>query len=604
MPKTKLTERTIQGLTSGESFQRGKAYFRDGAVSSLVLRADTLTADVEGSEYDPYKVTIKLHDGGVADADCGCPYDWGGYCKHIVAVLLAYQGDPETVNSRPPVSELLESLDRDQLLALLKKRLDEDSRFADWIETQATVIQTYDASSDGDGTSPQRRTLVDSEPFRRQAQNLLRSPGRRRHYWDDYNYNGNTEELQRLVESAVPFLEAGDGRNALRILEPITDTFLEEWTHNHSWHDEDMYMMFADLGNLFAEAILSSDLTNDELEDWITTMSGWQETLEDYGVDDGFWVAIGAAVQGWDDPELQGVLDGKSNDRNWATDDRWEDDQLIAARLRVLERSGQADKYLRLALVTGHLVEYAIMLVRLDRVDEAVLFGATKLETPNEALALAKALQEHDKPEEALTVAEAGLGLVGAKDDDYHTSAVSLGRWLRDFAGGLGRGDIALKAAKVAFIESLELDDYKAVEVHSEKAWPQIKPELLDHLATAKHAFERTEIYLYEGMVDAAVKSIGDDVDYYGRSDVLMRVADAAYESHPDWVIKRCRKEAEEIMDGGHSQHYDRAAQWLERVKKAYLASDRAGAWDGLITSLISKHVRKYKMKPLLEKLR
>jgi uncharacterized Zn finger protein len=54
---------------------RGRRYLADGAVSDLVQRADRLTAAVEGSEFEPYQVSIRLHDGGVADAHCTCLYD-------------------------------------------------------------------------------------------------------------------------------------------------------------------------------------------------------------------------------------------------------------------------------------------------------------------------------------------------------------------------------------------------------------------------------------------------------------------------------------------------------------------------------------------------
>lgn len=84
--KRPVTKETIRALASAESFARGQSYLDDGAVSDLVQRGDRLTAEVEGSEFEPYQVSLRLHDGGVADAHCTCPYDWGGYCKHIVAV--------------------------------------------------------------------------------------------------------------------------------------------------------------------------------------------------------------------------------------------------------------------------------------------------------------------------------------------------------------------------------------------------------------------------------------------------------------------------------------------------------------------------------------
>ena len=48
------TESTIRALASANSIARGKAYYRDGAVSDLVMHGTTLTAEVEGSEVAPY----------------------------------------------------------------------------------------------------------------------------------------------------------------------------------------------------------------------------------------------------------------------------------------------------------------------------------------------------------------------------------------------------------------------------------------------------------------------------------------------------------------------------------------------------------------------
>jgi uncharacterized Zn finger protein len=97
-----LSEAQIRQHASAESFARGVDYERRGAVGALVLRGDLLQAEVEGSEYEPYRVTVSLDAGGVRAADCSCPYDWGGWCKHIVATLLAYiHAAPGAVAVRP-----------------------------------------------------------------------------------------------------------------------------------------------------------------------------------------------------------------------------------------------------------------------------------------------------------------------------------------------------------------------------------------------------------------------------------------------------------------------------------------------------------------------
>ena len=71
-------EDAVRALATEESFTRGRDYVRRGAVSRLLGRGDRLSAEVEGSEFAPYAVTIELHDGGVAGTRRTCDYDWGG----------------------------------------------------------------------------------------------------------------------------------------------------------------------------------------------------------------------------------------------------------------------------------------------------------------------------------------------------------------------------------------------------------------------------------------------------------------------------------------------------------------------------------------------
>ncbi|MGB6255512.1 MAG: hypothetical protein WBF62_19900, partial [Bradyrhizobium sp.] len=77
--KQRISKEMIRALANAESFARGRSYASDGSVSDLLRRGDRLTAEVEGSEFEPYQVSIRLHGDGVADAHCTCPYDWGGY---------------------------------------------------------------------------------------------------------------------------------------------------------------------------------------------------------------------------------------------------------------------------------------------------------------------------------------------------------------------------------------------------------------------------------------------------------------------------------------------------------------------------------------------
>src|SRR5262245_32350599 len=189
MDKRPIMERTIRALAAPESFARGRSYFDDGAVSDLVRRGDRLTAEVEGSEFAPYQVSIRLHDGGVAEAWCSCPYDWGGYCKHIVAVLLKFADEATHVIERKPLADLLRALAQTQLIELVEQRAESDPELAAWIE--AELVTTVEASSLRRSDDGQRRTPVDPEPVREHARNLLAKRQRRRRYWDGYRSSGD-----------------------------------------------------------------------------------------------------------------------------------------------------------------------------------------------------------------------------------------------------------------------------------------------------------------------------------------------------------------------------------------------------------------------------
>ena len=74
-----ITEATIRNLASSQSFLRGEDYYHSGAVYDMQKRGNILMAEVAGSSYEPYQVTIELTDeDDIISTDCTCPYDWGG----------------------------------------------------------------------------------------------------------------------------------------------------------------------------------------------------------------------------------------------------------------------------------------------------------------------------------------------------------------------------------------------------------------------------------------------------------------------------------------------------------------------------------------------
>ena len=125
-------------------------------------------------------------------------------------------------------------------------------------------------------------------------------------YW---HVGAVVNEIGQLVEQAWALIQADDGRQALTVLEAITEEYMSEW-ENLDDSDGEASGFFSDLGTAWTEAILSADLTREEREEWADQFAAWQEELNDYGVDEAFDAAETAALDGWDYPPLQRVLQG------------------------------------------------------------------------------------------------------------------------------------------------------------------------------------------------------------------------------------------------------------------------------------------------------
>ena len=83
----------IRELCTEASFERGKRYLDEGRMNIFVAYPTGVIAEVQGSKT--YNVKIDLKNG--ISAECNCPYDLEGYCKHIVAVLLSMLDNKEEI---------------------------------------------------------------------------------------------------------------------------------------------------------------------------------------------------------------------------------------------------------------------------------------------------------------------------------------------------------------------------------------------------------------------------------------------------------------------------------------------------------------------------
>lgn len=116
-----ITEQDIRSLIGGASLQRGEKYFRDDRIFDTRRAGMTLKAKCEGSRSSVYRVEVTFNDTGIPDTDCSCPI--GGYCKHVVALLLTWIAQPEKFLEQQDVDTILAQCDKAELIVLIKQML-------------------------------------------------------------------------------------------------------------------------------------------------------------------------------------------------------------------------------------------------------------------------------------------------------------------------------------------------------------------------------------------------------------------------------------------------------------------------------------------------
>lgn len=325
-------------------------------------------------------------------------------------MLLTCIRDPDSVRDRPPISELVANADRETLQDLLVELADNRPEVTDWIETRLT--STEDTSTD-------TAVSVNIESIRRQVNHALPKPGQRGHNDAYAEAERMAEELDELIEQAQIAIEAGDGETTLDVLAAITDELADNRWADLLPHDvPSVFEVIDDLSETFVEAILTAALTASERDDWEERLTEWDGKFEYYMGESTFLAAADAAAQGWDDERVQRAMAGELDEGEfWEDDGAWYSDDVVTARLAVLEREDRIEEYLNLAAAANQTRAYARMLVQEGRIEEAADYAIERFSTPDAVLELAKTLRAHDETRAALRVAEHGLTLDGYRKD-------------------------------------------------------------------------------------------------------------------------------------------------------------------------------------------
>ncbi len=601
MALPKITESMIRAGAGPESFRRGEEYYREGAVSNTAIQGSLLSGECAGTYAPYYRVQVELDEAGIAETSCTCLYEYGGYCKHIVALLHAYLHQPKSFAARKAPAELLADLDHNDLIAILTKLIQEEPDLYDRIEAMTSVPSK---------SKKQRKKKVDIEVYRRHILGIVHSLDGMRMSDAYWHVGGLANQLREVQESAVKFLDAGDAETALEILLVL----LEEASRAIEYVDDsdgELGGFVGELGTSLAEAILSMELSQVERDRLVRRLKKLIDYTGDYGMEGNLHVAVQAAKYGWDDipketasPQGSGskIYEDDEPD-DWDEDEDWNEeggyelrewgflvvsgfDDLTEAKLNVLDRQGRTEEYLALCKKEERHLRYVLKLCDLKQTAEAVKYAEKHLTTAEESLQVARRLRESRLVAEAIEIGELGLKLKGPR--------AGLGEWLGSVEEAQGRTKQALTAWLAAFGENPSLETYKTIKRLAGADWGSLRPEMMAKLRKSYAKQVLAEVLLLEEEWDEAIKvAEGRDVWY----SVVETVADSVLPRRPEWVAQVSLKHAERLMAEAKSKNYPIAAAWLTRAKQAYKLLGKTDEWR----KYLEETKEKYKRRPALQ---
>lgn len=614
---------TISNHVDTKVYSRGEALATSGAVQRVDRWGDLLTGKVEGSEYDPYDVTIQLRDGEPITANCSCPYDLGGWCKHVVALALFANNHPEEVAAKTALSGLLTGLSPQELVTLITKLVGASPELLPAVEYFVADLPTK-ASKPAADSGQQGAPSPDLDQIQSRISAGLRarlSPSEviatDLAAGLDLAYAAQADEAMDLFLLLAEMLVD-------RLVDAIDDVSdPDDWDRNDYYaYEEGVDLAEVDallqLDKAWGEACLAlsaqNALPSELVESFIEDVKDWNAEIASAGQEA---VNMGVYVVGVDEGEellglvvtaAQSAWDGLSP---LAVDeDGWFDPRLIHVQLQALDRLGRHDAYLRLATESGEVVSLVGMLAKLGRTAEAEEQALAGIDSPGRALAFAQALDGHGLIAAALRVAEQGLDAPVtasstptpfARFSGLGSGLVDLGTWLTDTAYETGNMELAIKAAAITLLEAPSLNRYKKLVSVAGEQWSLLRPDIFDRLRQKKSDYNAgtCEIFLAEGEIRDAINSAPNYLDY----GLAQRLFAAATPVDPDWVVKRAGGPAAAIMDAGKSNRYDEAVNWLRFARDAYVRTGQPDRWRSYLANIRSVHGKKYKLMGLLKNL-
>lgn len=559
--KPSLNREDIRALASSQSFERGVSYYRSGAVFNTRKVGSELRGQCRGSDYAPYRLSVQLGANGVVTASCTCPYDWGGICKHLVALLLTWVHAPEEFQSVAPVNEQLASKSKEELIALIEEMLNREPDLERLVDLPL---------------KPAPEAPLDLDAYRRQIEYVLQL--------EDYPYPQRLAgELAAIAAAAERYAAEGYWLAAGSLYHLVLSEIVPAY--------EELYDEDGDISSVLQEctAGLESCLIEGSPDDAIRSL--WFEALleaefkdiEMGGIDLAYparrVLVEQATDEEWREIEAR-VREKIPSGSGWSS--RWRHESLVNLLAQRLASTGREAEASDLVFELGSEAQQAFALIGLRRFEEALGIAREHFtDLPGLVLQFADALVEAGGRAEAVAYV---TGLLETR------SRPSYLHWLAEKAAVQQDLSTALQWWLTLMRESPSLKTYQNLrEVARQlQRWDALRLDLLRTLEDDQQWDLLIEIALEERDVNRAIELLPRQ--RWGRHDLV--VAQAAEAEYPEKAIEIYRRQVDQLIHHRGRENYREAASILRRVREIHKRMHTEPEWEGHIAELRERNRR------------
>ncbi|MEZ0367611.1 MAG: SWIM zinc finger domain-containing protein [Candidatus Sericytochromatia bacterium] len=585
-PLASLSENDIRQKAGSQSFEKGYAYFRSEAVYDLYRVDRTLQGMVAGSGVVPYRVRIQLGPRQIEQLSCTCPHP-AEYCKHVVAVLLTLVHKPELLQVAPSLEAELRRLSKQDLTDLLLQLQQQEP------ELGYRIYRELTRPAAGRTSSPASLRRLEKTVRDRLAVVQTADPALQ---YEPGSVQATLDIAGNLLEEIRTWLNAGQPEAALAMLGPLSEALLPDPSRYLDAYGSYAHeALLEDIGQLWVQILLLSSDQGESVLHWLPQLRSWQRRLGGYGLGAALHPVLSLLEAGETLELLHAAIRGEVEPESWARQSDEEIDRLARLQLQLLRQQGQRAEALNLARASGQHTDYALLLIEQGEAEAAVAYLLERLSPSLDLLTICGSLVEHGIDRLALKL--------GAQALDALASNYRLTVWLRDTAAARAEQDLARHAAWRAVLQQAHLEDFLRLKALYGSEWLTCQHDFLHQLRQAFSAWppQMIDILMAEDQDQEAMQIASR---FPQDSAAVQRVVSALLTREPAWSRQACIQQAEQIMDSGESRSYADAIHWLKLVRQASFVVGEEEGWKEYLDQLISRHHRKYALRPMLEKLR